>query len=89
MLSAVYHSRFEKDVAKAKKRSKNMKKLRKVMLLLLEEKPLLANNCAHKLQSVYHDYWKCHIEPDWLFIYKKTPTEIIFVRTGAHADLFR
>jgi mRNA interferase YafQ len=33
---------------------------------------------------------ECHIEPDWLLIYKidETNKEIIFERTGSHSDLF-
>ncbi|MCG6146468.1 type II toxin-antitoxin system mRNA interferase toxin, RelE/StbE family [Leptospira bandrabouensis] len=31
---------------------------------------------------------ECHIEPDWLLIYKLDQNSIIFERTGTHADLF-
>jgi addiction module RelE/StbE family toxin len=31
---------------------------------------------------------ECHIDPDWLLIYKTTEADIIFERTGTHADLF-
>ncbi|MBU4128076.1 MAG: type II toxin-antitoxin system YafQ family toxin, partial [Proteobacteria bacterium] len=31
---------------------------------------------------------ECHIEPDWLLIYKIMENEIIFERTGTHSDLF-
>ncbi|MCP4297880.1 MAG: type II toxin-antitoxin system mRNA interferase toxin, RelE/StbE family [Proteobacteria bacterium] len=31
----------------------------------------------------------CHIEPDWLLIYKVEDHQIIFERTGTHSDLFR
>jgi len=31
---------------------------------------------------------ECHLEPDWLLIYKLNDDEIIFERTGAHSDLF-
>jgi len=34
-------------------------------------------------------YERCHIEPDWLLIYKLTSQEIIFERTGSHSDLFK
>jgi mRNA interferase YafQ len=33
--------------------------------------------------------WReCHIQPDWLLIYKTTDTEVLLGRTGTHADLF-
>jgi mRNA interferase YafQ len=31
---------------------------------------------------------RAHIEPDWLLLYKLAVDEIIFERTGTHADLF-
>ena len=44
---------------------------------------------AHRLKGAWADYWEGHIEPDWLLIFRRTPTAIILVRTGTHADLFR
>lgn len=88
MLQYSYERRFLKDVKKAEKRGKNIKKLKDVIALLLHEKPLSDRNRNHKLQGNYKDCWECHIEPDWLLIYRKNLTEIICVRTGSHADLF-
>jgi mRNA interferase YafQ len=38
----------------------------------------------------YANRRECHIEPDWLLIYKidQENLEIIFERTGSHSDLF-
>lgn len=58
------------------------------MKLLILEKPLLEKHRNHKLKGDYVGYWECHIEPDWLLVYKKTETHIIFARTGTHSDLF-
>lgn len=88
MLIPLYLRSFEKEVEKAKKRGKDMEKLKIVMQLLGLEKPLPAKNRNHKLKGNYSGYWECHIEPDWLLIYKKTETHIVFARTGSHADLF-
>jgi mRNA interferase YafQ len=52
------------------------------------EQPLPYRNRNHKLKGEYIGYWECHIEPDWLPVYKKTETHIIFSRTGSHSDLF-
>ena len=89
MLTPIYQKQFDKDVKKAKKRGNNMNKLKTIILKLLEEKPLPAKNRNHKLKGEFKDYWECHIEPDWLLIYKKIPKAIIFVRIGTHADLFK
>ena len=58
------------------------------MVDLINEKPLEAKHKNHKLKGDFVGYWECHIEPDWLLIYKKTATEIFLVKTGTHSDLF-
>ncbi|MDD2230021.1 MAG: type II toxin-antitoxin system YafQ family toxin [Candidatus Cloacimonetes bacterium] len=30
----------------------------------------------------------CHIEPDWILIYRITENELHLERTGTHSDLF-
>lgn len=50
--------------------------------------PLPPKNKDHKLSGNYSGYRECHIEPDWLLIYKQTDDELKLDRTGTHADLF-
>lgn len=76
MLDPEYLPRFIKESQLAKKRGKNMDKLKAVAKMLLEEKPLPAKYCDHKLKGKYQEYRECHIEPDWLLFYKKTPTKL-------------
>lgn len=88
MLKLIYEKRFEKNLQKAIKRGKDIQKLKIIVDFLVENKSLPVKNRNHKLKGTLKDYWECHIEPDWLLIYKKTETEIILSRTGSHADLF-
>lgn len=88
MLNRVYQTKFVKDVERAKKRGRDLEKLSIVINLLLEEQVLAAKYKNHKLQGQYKNHWECHLEPDWLLIYIKAETEIIFARTGTHSDLF-
>ncbi len=44
---------------------------------------------GHILIGNFKDRRECHIEPDWLLIYRIEESAIIFERTGTHADLFR
>ncbi len=88
MLAPTYRNNFKKDLKKAKARSKNLTKITAIMELLIDEKPLAAKHKNHKLKGDYIDHWECHVEPDWLLVYKKTKTEIFFERTGTHSDLF-
>ncbi len=89
MLKPIYQKRFEKDLRKVKKRGFNINKLKSIILKLLSDKQLPTKNLNHKLKGEYNGYWECHIEPDWLLIYKKTSENIILVRTGTHSDLFK
>lgn len=88
MLQPVYLRQFERDIKLAVKRGKDMSLLKNIITLLLASKPLPSKNRNHKLKGDFRDCWECHIEPDWLLIYRKTDTEIILVRTGTHSDLF-
>jgi mRNA interferase YafQ len=88
MLIIVTESRFEKDFKLARKRNKDLQKLELIIKLLARLQPLPARNRNHKLQGNYSGYWECHIEPDWLLIYRTTKKELVLVRTGSHSDLF-
>ena len=58
------------------------------MSMLIGEVPLPAKYEDHPLQGNYVGYRDCHIEPDWILIYKTSKSHIEFVRTGTHSDLF-
>ena len=88
MLLLVRKSRFKKDYKKLKSSGKDSNKLRVVIELLVQGNDLPPKNRDHFLIGKYKDFRECHIEPDWLMIYKLTPTELILVRTGSHSELF-
>ena len=89
MLKPSFTKRFEKDIVKAKKRGKNIEKLKTLIVKLINEEPLEKYYEDHKLHGKYKNRRESHIEPDWLLIYKLKDNEIIFERTGTHSDLFR
>ena len=89
MLKLLTTKRFEKDFEKLIRSGKDAGKLKNVLVHLLVPEPLEAKYRNHKLRGEYQDRWECHIEPDWLLIYKKTAKEIILERTGSHSELFR
>ena len=89
MLHPIYKRKFERDFKRVKKRGKDVEKLETVITDLVEEKPLDKKYLDHPLKGEYADCRECHIEPDWLLIYMVDGEEIIFIRTGTHADLFR
>jgi mRNA interferase YafQ len=80
--------KFSKDRQRQQKRGKDLKKLKSLVLDILGKKNLSPLRKDHKLNGEYVNYRECHVEPDWLLIYKKTETALVLVRTGTHADLF-
>ena len=91
MKKIIYTSAFKRDVKRMKKREKIFKKLEEVLLILQVDKKLPEKYFNHKLKGECSGCWECHIEPDWLLIYRKYLEEIEvleLVRTGSHSDLF-
>lgn len=89
MLTPTYTRQFERDLKLMLKRGKDSEKVKLVMTTLMNEEPLPLRHRDHALVGNYRDRRECHIEPDWLLIYKILADEIIFERTGSHSDLFR
>jgi len=70
------------------KRGKDMQKLKELVDKLVNEKPLEKHYCDHPLVGNYANHRECHIEPDWLLIYKLPTGALRLERTGSHSDLF-
>jgi mRNA interferase YafQ len=86
----VFSSRFKKDIKLAVKRGKDLEKLSAVVELLCEGNPLPKQYKDHPLAGDYSGFRDCHIEPDWVMIYRieNSQVQLILARTGTHADLF-
>lgn len=89
MLNPVYTRQFNKDIKRMKRRGKNPEKLKIIIRSLISEEPLDPIHRDHKLIGNWHGRRECHIESDWLLIYKTETDRIMFERTGTHSDLFR
>jgi mRNA interferase YafQ len=79
---------FERDLKRVGKQGKDLDKLENVVNLLQQQQPLPTRCRPHPLRGNWIGHWDCHIEPDWLLLYKLTNTELTLVRTGSHSDLF-
>lgn len=88
MLDVRYSTRFKKDFKTCIKRGYKMALLQRAIDILRIPAPLPAKNIDHNLSGNYSGYRECHIEPDWLLIYKQIDHELRLDRTGSHADLF-
>jgi mRNA interferase YafQ len=89
MLKLRYSAQFKKDYKTAAKRGYKVTLLEEIIRLLCVEHPLPEKNRDHALTGNYVGFRECHIQPDWLLIYK-VEQEILtltLTRTGTHSDL--
>ena len=92
MLKIEFTGQFKKDYKLAVKRGCDPGKLEHVLSFLVNEQPLPEKYKDHALTNSrdYKDVRECHIEPDWLLVYKIVKDTLILrlIRTGSHSDLF-
>lgn len=85
-------SAFKKELKLIKKRNKDLKKLKLVVDMLASGKILDEKYKDHQLISTprFKNCRECHIEPDWLLVYRYNNNELVLVlvETGSHSDLF-
>jgi len=86
-----YGGQFLKDLKLAKRRGLDTKALSDITDMLQEGKALPKKCHDHSLTGNYKGYRECHINPDWLLIYKKKEAikVVSLSRTGTHSDLFK
>ena len=87
-LVPVYTRQFEKDLKRCQRRNKKMEKFKLVTETLIAGDELDSIHRDHKLIGNFVGRRECHLESDWLLIYKLEEDRIIFERMGTHADLF-
>ncbi|MDR1271506.1 MAG: type II toxin-antitoxin system YafQ family toxin [Clostridiales Family XIII bacterium] len=90
MLKLVYTARIKRDAKRMSKRGKDMMKLDTALRILVTGKALPEPYKDHPLKGEYKDFRECHLEPDWLLIYRIDEDRLILFAsgTGTHADLF-
>ena len=90
MYKIVPSNQFKKDLKLTKKRGLNLELLSSVVNTLAEGKHLDEKYRDHSLPGEYQGFRECHIEPDWLLVYRidGKELELFLFRTGTHSDLF-
>lgn len=90
MLDVYFTAKFKRDVKRMEKQGKNIEFLLDIVDTLAEEKPLEPKRKDHPLTGEYIGLRECHIQPDWLLIYKADRKALILTltRTGSHSELF-
>ena len=89
MYTPVYARQFERDIKLAVRRGKNIEKFKIVARALLAGEALDPIHRDHRLVGNYAGRRDCHIESDWLLIYKTDGDRLVFERMGTHSDLFK
>ncbi len=79
---------FERDLRRAVRRRKDLALLWAVANKLLAGQPLDPRNRLHRLTGNWVGHWECHIEHDWLLIWRQNDDCILLVATGTHSDLY-
>jgi len=82
-------SQFKKDLKRLIKQGKDLSKLQEVVDALADGKQLDAKHVDHALTGNWKNFRDCHIEPDWILLYKleKEILVLTLTRTGSHAEL--
>lgn len=81
---------FRSDAKLMIRRGKDIELLLAIVEKLKHGSELPEKNKDHALSGNYSGFRECHIEPDWLLVYRANAKTIILtlLRTGSHSDLF-
>ena len=81
---------FDRDVKLCKKAGRNMHLLREVVDMLSEDGCLPESYKPHMLHDKYVGLWECHIEENWLLVWRQNDNKLtlLLTNTGTHEDLF-
>lgn len=86
----VWTTKFKKDYKLAMKRNLEIGLLDDIIRLLSEGKTLPEKNKDHELAGDWIGHRECHIQPDWLLVYRIDDDVLVLTltRTGTHSDIF-
>ena len=86
----VYTKKFEKDIKNLKKQNKDLTELFDVIDVIAKGETLDKKYKDHKLVGNFNNYRECHIENDFLLVYKIEKDKLILIlyRTGTHSEIF-
>lgn len=84
---------FQKNFKKVVRQGKDINKFKNILLKLANKEKLDQKYKDHKLidNRYFKDCRECHIEPDWLLVYKYLDDKLILVLvdTGSHSEVFK
>ena len=86
----VISQRFQRDLRLSHKRGCNIPKLKMIIQRLATGQELPPRCRDHELSRRYKEFRECHIEPDWILVYRlELSKKILYLfRHGTHDDIF-
>lgn len=90
MYHVVETKRYRKDFKRMRRSGYNTEKLTTIVDRIAAGEDLPDRHRVHSLKGDYTGMEECHIQSDWLLVYKREKKELVLLlmRTGTHADLF-
>ena len=82
-------SQFKKDFKRINKRGRDLSKFKEVVSIIAEGESLEVRHRDHALSGNWSGSRDCHIEPDWILIYRVDGENLFLERTGSDSDLFK
>ena len=86
----VWTTKFKKDYKLAIKRHLDIDLLDDIIRALSRGETLPEKNKDHELTGNWAGHRECHIQPDWLLVYRIDDDVLVLTlaRTGTHSDIF-
>ncbi len=81
-------TRFRRDVKRLRRQTVDLSELESIVSALVAEEQLDQRYQDHALVGNWKGFRECHIQPNWLLIYRIESDELQLARTGSHAELF-
>ena len=89
MLLVKKTSQFKTDYKKVQRSGRHdMQALKTVMEKIRNQESLEEKYHDHPLKGEHQDLRDCHIEGDWLLLYRIDGDTVVFIRLGTHSELF-
>ncbi|MDO8492114.1 MAG: type II toxin-antitoxin system YafQ family toxin [bacterium] len=88
MRSLLTTEQYKRDVRRLHKKHYDFSKLARTVETLRQNGAVPISQSPHKLHGQWSNHSECHIDGDWLLIYKVDASFVYLYRTGTHDELF-
>ena len=88
MRSLLIAEQYKRDVRRLHKKRYDLSKLTRTVEILRQNGAVPVSQSPHKLHGKWSTHWECHIEDNWILVYKVDAVFVYLYRTGTHDDLF-